>query len=370
MLKPSRILLMLCLQTLLCTGLWAASFDTQQLERLAGYLKLQQLDTLPVGITNTYAYRNHPLTIRKNQWGEIEHIGLLLFSQGVRHNQPLPVYDFLERYLLSRMVTPVSSDDAVRMQWDKVHFGVGTPQTALRIDTLTGFGVDYADLHVYRVTWQSGEQKLLEVSFTMDYQLMAGADLVELEQRFMRQLRRNETRQPSVVVRRLPERGTEYTLSDTYYMSPMVRNDLYFTRRSEQHDWQLVNDTARATRTICNWMVAPDSDKELPLELSIMKYGYEVETLDTNYRAWQQQCIDEGCSPYYGLKCKKDGQYQCSVFMVNRTGGYTHLLSINIPEAALTQNEGVTATAKFYAYIPLHNMSSQLLHNTEYEPVK
>ena len=117
-------------------------------------------------------------------------------------------------------------------------------------------------------------------------------------------------------------------------------------------------------------MVAPDSDNDLPLEIGLDKYGYEIDSLKTTYRAWQQFCMAEGCQPYYGLKSKRNGVYEGSVFMVNRTGGYVHLLSINIPEEALTDMKSVLATARMYAYIPFYNVSTKLLHNVEYEPIK
>ena len=368
MLKRGIILLLVAT---CCIGVWSTSFDTQRLERLAGYLNLQKLDTLPIGVTNTYYYKQHPLTIRKNQWGEIEHIGLLLFSQVYRQQQPMPVYDFLERYLLAKLVTPAQSEDAVKMQWDKIHFGMGTAATALKIDTTMAFSNEFVELHVYRVSWMTDNKKLLELSFTMDYQLMTGCDAVELEHRFIRHISRYQPKtncQP--IARTLPQKGTEYVWADCYYMSPMVRNDLYFTRKSEKKSWQLTCDVARPTQTINNWMVAPDSDNGLPLTIAIDRYGYEVDSLQTSYKAWQQLCMEEGCSPYYGLKSKKDGIYEGTVFMVNRTGGYVHLLSINIPESTIKNRKSGTCTARMYAYIPLYNVNAQLLHNIEYEPIK
>lgn len=349
----------------------ATSFDTQRLERLAGYLKLQQLDTLKVGVTNSYSYRQHQLTIRKNVWGEIEHIGLLLFPQVIRQQQPMPTYDFLERYLLAQLVTPSTTEDGTKMQWDKVHFSIGSAITALKIDTSAVFSNEYINLRAYRISWTVNGKKLLELSFDMDYQLMTGCDAVELEHRFIRHLSRYQTHSVnSSMTKSLPKEGTEYVWADSYYMSPMVRNDIYYTRKSKKRAWTLVNDAARATKTIGNWMVASDSDNALPLDITIDKYGYEVDSLHTSYRAWQQLCMDEGCQPYFGLKGKNDGVYAGTVFMVNNTGGYVHLLSINIPESALKEQKSASSYGRMYAYIPLYNVSGQLLHNVEYEPIK
>lgn len=349
----------------------ATTFDTPFLERMAGYLSLQQLDSIPVGITNTYKYREHPLTIRKNQWGEIEHIGLLLFPQGYRELQPLPIYDFIERDLLARLTTPHGTEDAFRQKWSRVYFNRGNAETALKIDTTALFNSEYIDLRAYKVSWEVDGKKVLEISFTMNYQMLIGCDALELEDRFARHLARYQSHDVMrCTYKDFPEKGTEFTLTNSYYMSPMVRNDIYYTRKNEKGAWGLVNDTARATKTISNWMVAADSDNEIPLEITLDKYGYEVDSLFTDYRTWQQFCMEEGCTPYYGLKGKSDGMYNSSVFMINKIGGYVHLLSINIPEDALRGNKSVKATARMYAYIPLFNVKAKLLHNIEYEPVK
>ena len=363
--------MLLVIATCSCICMRATTFDTQRLERLAGYLNLQQLDTLPVGVTNTYSYKNHPLTIRKNQWGEIEHIGLQLFPQMYRQAHPLPIYDFLERYLLARLATPNNTEDAVKAQWDRVSFSIGTAATALKIDTTIVFNNEYVEMHVYRVSWIKDDKKILEMSFDMDYQLLLGCDAVELEHRLIRRIARFKANVSHALNQKmLPLDGVEYTFQDSYYMSPMVRNDIYYTRKSKKKPWMLVDDVARATKTINNWMISPASNNELPLEMTLDKYGYEVDSLLTTYRTWQQYCMSEGCQPYYGLKNKKDGVYEGTVFMINRTGGYLHLLSIGIPERALQSRKGTKANARMYAYIPLYNVSAQLLHNVEYEPIK
>jgi hypothetical protein len=226
------------------------------------------------------------------------------------------------------------------------------------------------DLRAYKVAWEVGGKKILEMSFPMNYQMLIGGNALELEDRLVRRLRCYQAHDISQgIAKELPNVGLEFTYTNSYYMSTMVRNDVYYTRDMEEEPWRLVNDTARATRTINNWMIASDSENEIPLEITFDKYGYEVDSLFTNYRTWQQFCMEEGCTPYFGIKNKYNGIYECSVFMVNKTGGYVHLLSINIPEDTLKDPGNITATARMYAYIPLYNVRAKLLHNVEYEPI-
>ena len=353
--------------------LQAVLYDTQQLEKLAGMLNLRGLDSLPVGVSNDYTYSNHPLTVRKNEWGEIEHIGLLLFSRSLRESSPSLVYDFLERYLLLRLAVPANAEERVKLQGDHFSFSVGFLEVVLQIDTTTAFTEECIDLRSYRTAWLRGTNKLLEVTFDMDCQLMWGCDAVELENRMMRHLARfrpdgsggRYADSPA-----LPVSGLEYTLSDSYYMSPMIRDDVYYTRREESQPWELVNSRKRPVQTIANWMVARDSENELPLRLVVDRYGYQADSLQMNYRAWQQWCVQEGCTPYFGVKAKRDDAYLGTVFMVNRRGGYLHLLRIDIPVSALTDMKSAVAAARCYAYIPLHNVDALLIRSSEYIPVR
>lgn len=165
-----------------------ASFTTKRLKGMAEYLSLNGLDTLRTGSYETYSYKGRPLVIRVNKWGEVEHIGLKLFSSGLRELYPSPAYDFLERYLLERNASPTDREEGTKMQWDRVYFSVGSPATALRIDSTAEYNANYYELKVYRVAWSVNGKTVLRMTFDMDYQLMSGCTEIELETNFMRSL--------------------------------------------------------------------------------------------------------------------------------------------------------------------------------------
>ena len=123
-------------------------------------------------------------------------------------------------------------------------------------------------------------------------------------------------------------------------------------------------------KTISNIMIASESDHDLKMRIKLDKYGLRTDSATVDYKVWRQLCIDEGCQPYFGLKNKQGDVYKCSVFMVNETGGYLHLLSIDIPEPAVSMPDKKLALARLYCYIPLHNVSENVLNPTEFEPVK
>jgi hypothetical protein len=164
--------------------------------------------------------------------------------------------------------------------------------------------------------------------------------------------------------------GTEHTRHGKFFISPMVRSDLFYTRPSQDAPWTLVSDTARMTKAISNIMIAAESDHGMKVRIKLDKYGLRTDSATVDYKVWRQICIEEGCVPYFGLKSKQGDVYRCSVFMVNETGGYLHLLSIDVPEGAVKTPEKKLALARLYCYVPLHNVSDNVLNPTEFEPVK
>ena len=55
--------------------------------------------------------------------------------------------------------------------------------------------------------------------------------------------------------------------------------------------------------------------------------------------------------------------------MVNETGGYLHLLSIDVPTKTIMYPEKYYAQARLYCYIPLHNISENVLNTGEFKKI-
>lgn len=365
-----RIVSVIIVALAVASGAWATDFATKGLERLAVCVGLNGLDSLSTGTHYTYTYKGRKLTVRVNEWKEVEHIGLLLFSEEMRRQHPLPIYDFLERYLLARNAFPDDSDEQFKMAWDKVHFSYGNAATALSLDTTTAFSESHVGLRVYKVAWTEGDKKLLEMSFLMDYQLLTGCNALELEKSLFKKIRRGLPKTHASQQISLLADGTEYAKQGKFFITPLVRNDVYYTRPDIDAPWKLVCDSNRMIKTISNILIAPESEHEMKVRIKLDKYGLRTDSAMVDYKVWRQLCIDEGCVPYFGLKNKQGDVYRCSVFMVNETGGYLHLLSIDVPESAVSMPDKKLAIGRLYCYIPLHNVSENVLNPTEFEPVK
>lgn len=350
----------------------AASFTTKRLQAIAQHARLSGLDTLSAGTCESYTYRSHPLTIRVNSYGEIEHIGLRLFSDELRAFQPSPIYDFLERYLLDRLSAPAGSEQAIRMGWDRVTFVKGNAQTALSLDGTEAFYTKSREMKYYDVVWNRNGKDVLEMAFDMDWQLLSGCDAIELEQNYVRDL-------PRVVVDLTPDivvpdsvEGKEYVYGGRTYIIDAVRNDLFFTRRytGKQSQWRLLVDTKSPSHSVSNMMLSRQACGNLRLKLAIDRYGYTTDTLTVNYAQLLQKNIDEGCEPYYGFKYKKDGNYHGTVFFVNKNGGYVTMLRVVVPEAAIYDPDHAEVRGRLWTYIPMYNVSESYFKPNEYKRLR
>lgn len=353
---------------LVTTNIYSSSttFATKRLKTICGRLCLNQIDTLLVGCNEQYHFHQHPLVIRKNKKGEIEHIGLKLFGNDIRDKFPSPLYDFLERYLLERNLYPIGSEEEMRMSWDHVQFLIGNAEKALLVDTNYIFSESHEDLKKYNVAWSFEDKTLLQMSFDMDYQLMSGCSEIELEEIFMRCLSHFEAER--FVFKQqvnFPDTGEEFIQKGDFFISPLICNDRFYTKKDG--DWKLVKSKERASQSIANLMLDANVNDTVKLVLIMDQYGYKKDTLSTSYRQFIQLCLKEGCVPYYGLKDKADDIYNSTIFLVNRQGGYFHMLSVMIPQTILEKPDSSIIRGKLYVYIPLFNVSDKIVNPQNYK---
>ena len=367
-----RRTIILLLWACLAWQLSAASFSTRRLQAMAQHIGLTELDTLTTGVHTTFLYKEQPVVVRVNDFGEVEHIGLHLFSDEIRELQPSVVYDFLERYLLDRLSAPQGSEQAIRLGWDRVTFVKGSPQTALRFDGTETFSKDSREMRYYHVAWSKNGSVVLEMAFDMDWQLLTGCDAIEQELNYVRDLPRVSVRPEPDFVLGEEATGREYVLSGRSFIIDAVRNDLYFTRRftGEDSPWRLLVDTLSPAHSVSNMMLSRQACGDLGLRVIIDRYGYTSDTLSVKYAQLLQKNLDEGCEVYYGFKYKKDQRYHGTVFFVNKAGGYVTMLSVAIPMEAIHNPDQSEVRGRLWTYIPMHNVSDNYFKPTDYKKIK
>ncbi|MDR1403490.1 MAG: hypothetical protein LBJ60_07315 [Tannerellaceae bacterium] len=332
---------------------------SNRLKDMAGQLELPGINSLPPGVYDSYTYRSKPLTVRINPWREIEHIGFRLFkNDSIRLVNPSPVYDFLERYLLELQL-PADLDPAIRLFADNVHID-GNVDDLFSFDGTETFHESYLHSKSYRISWSREEEKpLLSITFDMDFQLLSGCNLLELENRLLRDIRRykphSEKREAAVSIK-----NDFQALTDSYvdrgeaYLIDLIRNDLYYVREGDAY--VLVHDEQKTNQSIANMMLSPQASGDFDLNLIFDRYGYKEEKTGIKLKQWINYCLSEGCTAFFGVKSKDKTSLKGTVFMVNTKKGYNHILSVEVPFGIIGKQEG-SIDARLYAYIPMHNVS-------------
>ena len=356
-------LLILCLTSLLtnlCAQESGVAFASKRLERMAGQINLQGVDSLSPGTYNSYSYGNYPLTVRVNEWREVEHIGVQIFSNdSIRSFNPSPVYDFLERYFLE-LKLPADINTAVRLFIDKVHI-YGNIDVVFSFDGTETFRESYMESKRYIISWSRDEKELLSVEFDMDYQLLVGCNALELEDNLLRYMQRYVSNGQFCVQEPSVENDFEAS-TDLYidrgnvYLIDLIRNDLFYIKKGRKYE--LVNDKKKINQSIANIMMSPCTVGDYDINIILDKYRYEEEGAKIKLKQWLEYCLSDGCTAYFGIKSKDNDSLQGTVFMVNKKKGYNHVLSVDVPLHIVGEQTG-TINARLYAYIPMHNVSDK-----------
>lgn len=348
-----------------CSPLWGATgFSTVRLQAMASLLSLSDIDTLSSGEHTYFLYKSHPLTIRVNEWGEVEHIGLKLFNIHMKETKLSKVYDFLERHLLEMNLYKGTGQD-IRLKLEHVEFETGKPETAFLLDGTETFRISYETYRKYHVEWLKGEKSLLSIRFDMDYQLLSGCDIAELEQNYLKEIRRFHVNNITFALYdSFPKKGEYFIKEGGSFITDLIRNDLYF--RKTGNEWKLISDPSTPQKSIANILLSGWEKGDYNLAITLDMYGYREEQDTIRLNDWQQLCVQEGCTPYFGIKNKTDSIYTGTLFMVNERYGFIHMLSVSFPISTLKEGKGFIM-GRLYVYIPLHNVTDSFFNNSDYK---
>lgn len=344
-LTASRRIIVMAVWAFYCTAMHAGGFTTLRLQHIDAVLARQSL--------------KHEVCRRVNSYGEVEHIGLKLFSSELRGMKSSPTYDFLERQLLELNIYSGEEKSRLAMQYSFT-FTIGSETTALSIDSTCQYTEDELEYHRYRATWAKNDKEILQVVFPKNWQLMSGCDMPELEASFERRLMRHHMADLSP----LPVKGS-------WIVTPQMSSKLYLAdgkeRRTDKHSRSYVCSSRQITHSVRNLMLADDMEHEVQMEVHLVRYGFATDTLRLPLKKFLNYCRkEEGCSPYFGIKSRTADSTEGLLLLANPQGGFMHMLSVTIDDQVIAERKGVVQ-GKLYPYIPIYNVRKEYLNLTEYE---
>ena len=342
----------------------ALSFRTQRLEALAKAIKLGLPEQLGINIDNdsTWNYAGKTLRIRTNSYGDVSHIGYHLFdSRWAAHYEAQSLLDYIERYALEQDVPKPQTDPIEEASRQRITFIEGKSTMVRMLTPQTPVTIQEKERRGYTVEWTNNRQKV-RMLVPADYQLFIGANAIELENIFERDICRIPT---ALMADILPDEWSNCSLSHSdsiliasngSYLSEQIRSDLYLQKGTGKNS--LIVDPKRPLLSVNNILLTGYFNQEIPLELTIDKYGYLKSKLKITLQQFISYCRQEKCKLYIGIKTRTNDQITTTLFALNTQMAYNHTISLDFPLSILRDGTGVIK-GTLYAYTPLQNITEK-----------
>lgn len=345
------------------------SFRTQCMVTLSKAVKIDLSQCIGKNIDNdsTWSFSGKQLRVRTNVYGDISHIGYKLFdSRWAKDFEAQPLFDFIERYALEQDVSVQEKDKVEETSKRRIVFIEGKA-SMLRLRTPEmPITINEKERREYSVEWGDGKQKVSMI-IPADYQLFTGANAIELENIFERDVCRLTS---TLIADTLPGnwKYSNISRSDNLiiasngnYLSDMIRSDLYLENSPGGKRVLLINES-KPLQSVNNILLTGHFDKELPLELTIDKYGYLKTNIEITLQQFIIYCQQENCKLYLGIKTHTNETITATLFAVNCKMAYNHMISLTFPLSILHKGEG-KIKGRLYAYTPLQNITEKFFIN-------
>lgn len=315
-----------------------------------------QIDTMKTGVNYVQA-KGQRLEVRISDDLQVEHLGIPLFSQDQRQLQPSPVYDFLEYALLDNTFK-VSQNPFV---YSSVSFQKGAWKDMLSLADTTSCSITSLEDKLYKVVWTRGGNTAVEVTFPASYDMLAGSSRKEMEQNFVRDLRRFVGK--SVVDTALIDSTDLRPMDNGLYVRPggsyilqAITDNVYFQKNDSL--FRYVVDTKYPSESLANMVLADDpSVSECDINVRFVLYGGTVDSLLLPMKTFMRYCRSKGCHAYFGIENVSKSEMKASLFFYNKSSGYDHVVYLKAPMADFATRD-YTIEGTMYLYAPTNNVEN------------
>lgn len=348
----------------------ATSYCLPRLAKMAAAVHLQVSDerlSPDAEIDSVAFFQGRPIYLRTNSFGDVAQLGYRLFPSAIKEqHKGIPVFDFLERYLLELDLRLDGKEAPLRMDIDQVTVVKGSLQMLhqLKSQAQIQLNVDEITRKMYRVEVVIGQQ-VLTVVIPADSQLLYGGNIIELEQSFVDGINRIIAISPEALINNWDavqaQRSKNLLVIDGgYYRIEDIRGDIYLTVRRGQR--QLLLDRRSPMHSVSNMMLTGVSPYGADLRIDFHVYGNSRYQRQTTLQQFVDYCKSEGCQLYFGTKTLTTTELTGTLFAYNEKYAYTHMLSVTVPLTVL-ESANSLITGHAYVYVPLHDITEQYINN-------
>lgn len=355
----------LCIATSVCAQS-LGKYRTRKLADMAGKMGIvQKLDTIGTGIHYLAdSFNGYGITIEKRA-GRVEHIGLSIFPEVLRREQPSPVYNFIERYALDIFLRRIGTEQiSQQLKLDRVTFEKGSLATlpTLFADSTLTIGIANHSERAYTVEWRRGEIVVCRMFFPSNYELLHGSKMLENEERLKLDILSHDTNidnQEMPDSKKLVEANGLFALDMGYNSIESMRNRRYFRKTATGGKDALVPvcSSRYPVESVANLFTGNDMANDFDVEIRQLKYHFKKDIYTVKLSQLVGFCLDEGCRPYFGVVSydETSGNIDAVVEMRNHQEAYEHLMRVKMNVKDLDRRKGkinVTLTG----YIMTHDI--------------
>lgn len=308
-----------------------------------------------------YTLKGYPVVVRYEA-GEAVHAGVDIFGERPEDRTLCRLMDFVERYSLQMLLLDTDADRQLQMRLD----GVSMPsffETALHRDGPVRFELEHADQRKYTLRWGHEGEGFREMTFVSDYQLISGLNKIELENGFIPALIA-EPEDLSILAVAPDPKALRRIGRNLYrdfggsYLIDAISHTTYFQK--EKGEYLPVLSEDHPMESLFNLFELPVcSEGPWNLSMRVLKYGYQVETVEIPVRRFVNYCLAEGCTPYLGLESydPDSGEIIATLMMHNEMLSYDHVAKITANRSRFAEGGGTIAMT-VSVFLPIHNIKN------------
>lgn len=359
-----KIILTMMMMAYILVMYASPSFYIKRLNVIAKSIELVLPDTLKPAqdYDSIWTFKGRMLRVRTNDFGDVVHIGYKLFNHHwTLHYTPREVLDFIERYALEQDLDIDNEVREMRQFADNVKCTQGNLSMLAKVTPDTPVTIDKIEYRMFRVKWTFGTQ-ILEICFPVDFQFIIGANTIELEEVFERNIKRvlpivDDNLFIDWENLKVVRLGDLLIANEGKYLNESIRSDIFLKESHEKRT--LILDSQMPLYSVKNILLTGIFPNEIPFRLTIDCYGYRKKQVnDISLQQFIGLCQLEKCEMYVGIKTQNSEEITAVVFALNRDMAYNHVLSVRFP-LDLLRGKHAFVTGTVFTYIPLQNVTEK-----------
>lgn len=288
--------------------------------------------------------------------GRVSNIGLDIFDLEVSEFFPEDVCAFISRYFLELLCWEETSIRQ-KMMDDDVVFLTGAPEDALKLKPDMAFTLDRIEDKRYVATWKDEEKTILSFSFPIQYELILGMPLVEIEQKLADDVRGFEAApniDSSIPETEMMGKGLFRSIPASHFYVKELKDCKYYQEKKDSSLEPVFDEKHPAESAANLFQNVIARDYKLSVRQSL--YGFEKKDFTISLSQWLAYCRKNHLKSYFAIEKEDKDSLLALIICESSDLAFNHMLSVAIPKSFIKDSKTVLK-AKLNAYIPTHNIS-------------